>query len=265
MSDDSKKGAAETLTENATAAAVELYRDGLKPAVKPLGVVIGEAVQLVTWPLRQLLTSANGALNRLDGRLHKRLADVPPEKLLPPPATIAGPAVMQYALLGDSDDAADLRFMFENLLARSMHADTATDAHPAFVSMISQLSPVEARLLRAVTQSEFALLFVREARCGNDIAHGTLSLLCIDQGLDLVPATRALSNLDRLGILRMANGGSSRDYHAYERLQLIANTWFPDGGGLLEMGSLSVTALGIQFLGTCVGADASKLYPSRFG
>ncbi len=41
---------------------------------------------------------------------------------------------------------AELQEMFENLLVSSMDSQTATDAHPAFVSIISQLEANIAKL-----------------------------------------------------------------------------------------------------------------------
>jgi len=81
-------------------------------------------------------------------RVEKKLEQVPDERRQPPPATIAAPAALQYALLGEAPEAAELREMFENLLASSMDSDTASSAHPAFVSMISQMSRDEARILK---------------------------------------------------------------------------------------------------------------------
>lgn len=87
-------------------------------------------------PLDRL--KARGA--KFSAHVEKKLDAVPPERRQQPPATIALPAALQYVLLGEGAEVAELREMFENLLVSSMDRDTAADAHPAFVSMISQLT-----------------------------------------------------------------------------------------------------------------------------
>jgi hypothetical protein len=88
---------------------------------------------------------------------------VPPERQQAPPATLATlatPAALQYARLGDGDEVADLCEMFENLLVSSMDSAMAVNAHPAFVSMISQLTPDEARILKSIDRDDYALIQV---------------------------------------------------------------------------------------------------------
>jgi len=112
-------------------------------------------------------------------RVEKKLEQVPDERRQPPPATIAAPAALQYALLGEAPEAAELREMFENLLASSMDSDTASSAHPAFVSMISQMSRDEARILKHP-----------DAYYGEDL------------GLTTERFEQCMSNLERLGIVK---------------------------------------------------------------
>jgi hypothetical protein len=90
----------------------------------------------------------------LEERVDRKLEAVPAERLVSPPATIATPAALQYALLGDGPEVAELREMFENLLAASIDRDTAASVHPAFVSMISQLTPDEARILKSIDRDD---------------------------------------------------------------------------------------------------------------
>lgn len=77
--------------------------------------------------------------------VEKELESVPPERRIEPRLSVAGPAVQAMVFLGHESE---LRAMFAKLLATSMDAETAHLAHPAFVEIIKQLSPDEARLLR---------------------------------------------------------------------------------------------------------------------
>lgn len=57
--------------------------------------------------------------------------------------------------------------MFENLLVTSMDRDTASGAHPAFVSMIPQLTPDEAWILKSIDRTDYTLATVRAGRAGD--------------------------------------------------------------------------------------------------
>ena len=118
---------------------------------------LGPQAASISQRLRNVAAAAQPALDRLETIVQQKLSGVPPERVLPPPATIAAPSALQYALLGEGDEVAELREMFENLLAASMDRDTAAGAHPAFVSMISQLTPDEARILKSIDRENYML------------------------------------------------------------------------------------------------------------
>jgi len=267
MSDDAKgKDVTETLADEAKGLAVEVYRDVLKPAMKPVGDVVGGTFKFVLWPVKLALDATNGALETLEARVKEKLKSVPPERQLVAPATIAGPAALQYALLGDSDDVADLRHMFENLLAQSMDAETASNAHPAFVSMISQMTPAEARILMSLTQGEYAAIDVREYRQHESITHGMRTLLGRDLGIEPARLSQCFSNLDRLGIIRIDyTRPTTADHHSYKQLEELVAPEFPGENVSMHAGGIFVTALGEQFLSTCVWNDERRVRASRYG
>jgi hypothetical protein len=74
--------------------------------------------------------------------MDQRLKGVPREKIVPPEPRIAVPALQ--ALTYSLDDKL-IRDMFANLLAADMNVDTKRDAHPAFVEIIKEMTPAEAR------------------------------------------------------------------------------------------------------------------------
>src|SRR5207237_1429210 len=114
------KGAAETVAGEAKALVAKAYDDAAAPSVKAVGGTLGRVVRLALRPLELLMQGGE----RLMSRVERKLGGVPDHHLLPPPATIAAPAALQYALLGESDEVAELREMFENLLVTSMNRDT---------------------------------------------------------------------------------------------------------------------------------------------
>ena len=64
---------------------------------------------------------------------------------MPPNPRIAVPALQ--ALTYSLDDEL-IREMFANLLAADMNAETKKDAHPAFVELIKEMTPADARVLK---------------------------------------------------------------------------------------------------------------------
>jgi hypothetical protein len=65
-----------------------------------------------------------------------------------PAAYVAGPLLLSAALAADQSE---LREMYAKLLASAINASTATDIHPSFVGIISQLTSDEAKLVAAFT------------------------------------------------------------------------------------------------------------------
>jgi hypothetical protein len=160
-------------------------------------------------PLEQL--KARGA--KFFARVEKKLDAVPPEQRQPPPATIALPAALQYVLLGEGVEVADLREMFENLLVTSMDRDTAASAHPAFISMISQLTPDEARILKSINRTVvatqphqfgfFERLDADSEKVGGEYISTQFERFCTDAGVTHPSLSGSyLDNLLRLKLLK---------------------------------------------------------------
>jgi hypothetical protein len=146
-------------------------------------------------------------------RVEKKLDAVPPERRSPPPATIAAQAALQSALLGEGSEVAVLQQMFENLLVASMDRSTANRAHPAFVQMLSQMSPDEARMISSLTVS--LRLPIIEVRYMHDatsyLSAGFVCDFGHNIGIDESRQATSLSNLERLGIIDIIFTASIRD------------------------------------------------------
>ena len=192
------------------------------------------------------------ALDKLSARVNKRLESVPQNRRLQmPPATIAAPAMFQYALLGDSSEVAELREMFENLLVASMDKKTASAAHPAFVSTISQLTSDEARILKSIDRTVYAVIEIYVHDLGGRRQVDFKTLLGRDCIIDQTKMHQYLSNLDRLGIIRFSSehANSTKEY-AF--LEAEASAQYTSRHHQFAAPSISTTALGEQFLNTCV-------------
>lgn len=79
--------------------------------------------------------------------IDEKLESVPIEKRVEPEAYVAVPALLQIDYCYDSEE---LRNLYANLLVSSMNSDTKSNVHPAFTSIIQQLSPDEAKLLQTL-------------------------------------------------------------------------------------------------------------------
>ena len=137
------------------AEAVPVYQDALQPAAKELGrglATVVRAVNVALAPLSALVWGYERIADYLTNRLAEILRDVPPERIETPPASVAGPVLEATRFTAEQ---AELREMFARLLAAAMDSDTCRSAHPAFVEIIKQLSPDEARILQEVDDVGF--------------------------------------------------------------------------------------------------------------
>lgn len=83
----------------------------------------------------------------------------PPENIVTPKPNIAVPALEALRYTGHESSLSDL---YANLLAASMDKSTAQGAHPAFVEIIKQLTPDEAKIVGLfIHDMVFPLLDVR--------------------------------------------------------------------------------------------------------
>lgn len=100
----------------------------------------------------------------------------------------------------------DLREMYAKLLATSMDCATSDDAHPSFVSLIQQLTPDEARILRHIASLK------EEWPCWTGDAVSTelqsaMHQMCIEARVThSMKADLYVDNLLRLRILRHIDG-----------------------------------------------------------
>lgn len=131
--------------------AKDVYTDGGKPILKPTGELIGlvpRAIRAAFLPLEKWILNREYNLEETKKLLEEKLKDVPPERIEPPEAYIAVPALQYLSYCMDNHE---LRDMYANLLAKSMDSIVKNGVHPGFVEIIKQLCPDEAKLLRYIS------------------------------------------------------------------------------------------------------------------
>jgi|GEM_PF-641617 len=127
--------------------AVPVYQDALQPAAKEVGAALqtlAKTIHVALAPLSGLIWGYERIKDYLEQALTEKLRDVPHERIVTPNPAVAGPAVEALRFAANEPS---LRELYANLLATSMDADTARNAHPAFVEIIRQMTADEARII----------------------------------------------------------------------------------------------------------------------
>lgn len=123
-----------------------------KEAAKNLGqtaVTVTKLVNNVLLPVAAVNFAFDRAReyfqNKFAVDLTTKTAKIPPEHVVEPKASVAGPALQGLAFAHEEPQLKDL---FLELIASAMDGRKANTAHPAFVEVLKQLTGEEARLLR---------------------------------------------------------------------------------------------------------------------
>lgn len=200
--------------------------------------------------------------NFVTTKVSEKLSNTPKEEIITPKPNVAGPALEALRYIGHEET---LRDLYANLLASSMDSATAASAHPAFVEILKQITPDEAKLLNLLAQQRpFPLLNVRaelkNGKGGVDalVNFSTLGEESNVENLYLVP--NYIDNLCRLGLIEVPMFFTYTAENIYEPLenhpkivelksQIEAD---PERKPEIERRGLRVTQLGKQFISACV-------------
>jgi hypothetical protein len=251
--------------------AVPIYEDALQPAAKQIGMALetlAKAVRLALAPVTALVWGAEQLESYLVPALEARLRNVPPENVITPKLTVAGPALEALRFAGREES---LRDLYANLLATAMDSETAHNAHPAFVEVLKQMTPDEAKLVQFMSAPKNTPRLVtvtiranfKGKNDGTDLLR-RFSLLAERAGAahpELV--TSYLDNLVRLGITEFKDDywwlgdaadeeyAATLDHPRVKELVQAIEQWDERTLRVVK-GVVQVTALGRQFMGACV-------------
>jgi hypothetical protein len=259
-----------------------IVEDALHPGAKQVGKTIetvGKAINLAISPIAGLVWAWETIWSYLGPALEERLRGVSPENIVTPSPTVAGPAIEALRFAGREES---LRDLYANLLATAMDRETAYRAHPAFVEILKQLSPDEAKLLSLMAtlpEYEMALINVRSevfsqasvSRSLSDVLRHFYTLGeragCTFPDL----ANSYLDNFERLGLIEVDDvyhWAGEEAIAEYERLEqhpkvLDARAEIEQTEGSrvdIGRGLIRITVLGSQFIEACV-VDRSAASP----
>lgn len=141
---------------------------GDNPNVKEAGQNLGQTALTITKTINNALlplAAVNFAFDKarvyfaekFQQDISQKASAIPPEQIIEPKASIAGPALQGLAF---THEEANLKDMYLSLLATAMDGRVASEAHPAFVEIIKQLDSEEANLIQGVLQSPSAIAIV---------------------------------------------------------------------------------------------------------
>lgn len=288
MSDEPKNISLVTLNaESLGDAAKEAYNDCLKPAAQATGQLISLAprsIRALLSPLEKWILNKESALEETSKILAEKLSSVPSEKIASPEPYVAVPALQAISYSAESPD---LRELFANLLATSMNIDTKNQAHPAFVEIIKQLSPLEAKLLKETSllaksftpccQVRFQILPEYSSDKNSIFQEVSEGFTVVDHFVifDTVPSPNdpfdvlspAITNFVRLGLCEIPFGLTLSDsnaysiYENYSKLDFMRKeakkkyssaTLSSEGNLYLIKETIRTTALGMNFYKFCV-------------
>lgn len=245
--------------------AVPLYQDIAQPAAKEIGTAlqtIAKTVHIALAPVSGLVWGFEKIKEFATTSVAKRLEKTPAEKIITPPAQIAGPALEALKYTGHEET---LREMYGKLLATSMDADQVAWAHPSFVEIIKQLSPDEARICKMFKDQEsFPVINIRGVMADGNykrlVQH--YSRVGFDAGCNHpLFIQRYLDNLVRLGIVEITVSGLTTlaDKKVYEPLEndpkimeLKAHITKQSLTPETDHGFVARTQFGIAFIKACI-------------
>lgn len=256
--DESAKG-------EAIKASVELiktaYGDALKPVSQEVGKAlgtIGKTVNLALVPLKGLVWSWDLIEEYLSKTVQEKLTqrNVPPESIITPDPDIAVPAIqaLTYSKLKEN---------YAKLVATAMDGESKVKAHPAFVEILKQITPTEAKILEYFPvlgrfQPLINITFeIPEKGRFNHYKH--LGTIANDAGCssseDIPPL---LENLCRLGLVEIPPQLHLVEDWRYERIRAtslysqLKNSIPTEGVFEEERRMIGLTALGMSFRKACI-------------
>lgn len=248
-------------------AAPDLYDDALKSTVQETGKTLSRIPRLINAVLAPLdiwILNKEYNIEETKKLLAKKLENVEPEKIVSPESYVAVPALQAISYSMNSEE---LRNMYANLLANSMNSDTKDSVHPAFVEIIKQLSPLEAKLLKSFSlETDLPIITIH---CSNDVLHRTgfdcfKHILSPEFGINIdnyTPFAVAIDNLIRLNLILVDYDSGFTDKALYdpilnskflaeikERISSFETNYYC----INKNGTLTLSYLGQSFTHICI-------------
>lgn len=245
-----------------------VYEDAAQPTMKAVGNIIAlipQAIDIALEKPRLWVAERQYNFERTKDLLAKKLKGASPENIVPPENYVAVPALQQISYCFDSDE---LRDMYANLLATSMQKDKRWNVHPAFVDIIKQLTPDEAKLLKALPKTTTELLPIIDVKAKlrdkDEFYTIYMNYSNIADKICEYPQKICtyLNNLERLKLIELDKSIFITNESFYDRLKQnpfikeMTSKPLPDNSDYdYQKGVLRLTSFGLDFIETCISIN----------
>lgn len=260
MADDITKG----IIDKADGVLVEVYKDAVSPVIKPIGEILGflpRTLKLALSGWEKWLINGEETIKLTAESVREKIKAVPEEKLVEPEPYVAIPAMQQLSYCANNKE---LRELYANLLVSSMNTDKKWKVHPAFVDIIKQLTPDEAKFIRNLTPFVSHSNALIDARLKEEKTGGGNTIVSnfTNVGLDKVDLPKNIcsyiDNLERLKLIQIPPTKSLTNKGLYQPLinhPLMVNSLpkhIPEGFKIgYEYKTFCLTNFGVEFINTC--------------
>ena len=260
MSNDINQDVAKELVAQT---AGKTYDDIAHPTAHATGQIISfipRTIKVWLGKWEKWILNGEYAIKETEILLAEKLKHVPEEKIVEPEPYVAVPALQQLSYSLDSEE---LRELYANLLASSMNADTKGDVHPAFVDIIKQLAPDEAKLLRYFSEQKAIPAVEVRKRSETGTGFRILAKLnfTIPDGLLDVPQNYLVyvDNLIRLQLVEIPADTHYSNESLYKSLENpIIYLGAPTERLVFERKIVKITPFGKLFVKTCQPKQEGK-------
>jgi len=232
----------------------------LTPQSKSIGQGISSLLNCVFNPFKYLSQKQEikyaHKLKLYEKELKEKLDAIPEEKLCEPDFQTVGTAMenSKYCIWSD-----ELRAMFVNLIVRAANIDTKESVHPSFSEIIKQIEPFEAEILSYFKfQPNLAIAEFRnkmEQEKGFRV-ESTNAFYSRKRNKNFFNSS-ALSNLERLGLIKISYDLSFTDKDEYANLDSALAEFNKDESNIpikttIQHGVATITPLGKEFITICI-------------
>ena len=124
---------------------VEVAKEALKEPAKEVGSQIADLLRILFTPLQMAKICRDAWLEDFRTRTLKKLDNIPADRLTSPALEIVGPAIEASRFFIQQEQ---MREYFANLIAHACDNQDAQAVHPAFVFFLTQMTPLDAELIR---------------------------------------------------------------------------------------------------------------------
>lgn len=242
----------------------DIYQDLAAPSVKVVGELaayIPRVVRILLQPFQLWINEREKRFEEIVQLMSKKLKDTPSENIKAPESYIAIPV---FQAISYSLDNEVLKDAFANLLAASMIVNSNAFVHPAYVEVLKQMTPDEAKILSVLRENQAGypcgrpgIIVSDNPTTGHVETNKYICFVAEDAGCEFPHNTSIyLDNLERLGIVKVTFKRHLTDNSMYEKIKThsfnIVPQIFPPHKVTLRKGVVILTEFGRDFADLCI-------------